>query len=217
MLVALSETSLALVGTLLVTMLNSLASTTLTLLTPSTDAAYSNLAAYQAEVSTTFLSLSPSQGQPLLTQFQTNVSDGAEAAETETESEPRQTAPPWARYVLGLDEVFDQILQESREGPFGDDPPVRQDATPPAESKDPLGRLAPEAATVTPADRRTAEAINRALDALAPPPRRPSATALAQSPESPGFTLASSLFLPSPPRCQPASQSRSGSRCRSYR
>jgi hypothetical protein len=142
-LVALSETSLALVGTLLVTMLNAPTSTstnlTLTVLNTPTSPAFSSAAGNQAEASTAFAtafaSLAPSQGQSLFAQSNSDESSSSEAVETAPVVPQSQgqgqgqgqaqgvvpVAPPWARSVLSLDRLFQEIRQENRDALSGND------------------------------------------------------------------------------------------------
>jgi hypothetical protein len=131
-LVALTETSLALVGTLLTTMFSTSTSTTLTVLTTATSAALSNPSENLAEVSTAFLSVSPSQGQSLFTRLRAEASGSGEVPETEQEAHEGESAPPWSRYVLGVDELLEQIRQESQDAFFhdGKDEPAKTDEGP---------------------------------------------------------------------------------------
>jgi hypothetical protein len=180
-LVALSETSLALVGSLLVTVLNP---------TPAAPvpAAAGNGNENQAEASTAFLSVAPSQGQSLFTEFSTAESEsGGEVAQTELEPPRGQAAPPWSRYVLGLDERFETIRQQSQDALFGKDKDQDQGqnqdkGTPdgpgaalrddPGDSSDLRVPSAPAAQPTEPTLRRkqdnprTAEAVDAAIKAL---------------------------------------------------
>jgi hypothetical protein len=144
-LVPLSETSLALVGTLLVTALNTTTSAPLTVLTTSTTTTVpgSNPAETQAEVNTSFLSVSPSQGQSTFTQLRTEGSCGGEAEEVKPDAEEGPGAPPWSQFVLGVDEVYDLIRGEDPDArlPDRDDAPARTEKAPQEDLGDPFSLL----------------------------------------------------------------------------
>ncbi len=94
MLVPLSPGSLALVGTLLVTMLDNPTNTTETVLGTSSSAPLFNTAENAAEVNTSFLSAGPSQGQSVFSQWSTGGSNEGEDAGLEA-SACRARAPPF--------------------------------------------------------------------------------------------------------------------------
>jgi hypothetical protein len=108
-------------------MLNTSSSTILTVLTTTTSTALVNPSGNLAEVSTAFLAVSPSQGQSLFTQPRSVGSGGGEVPETEQEAQQGESAPPWSRYVLGVDELFEQIRQENQNALFHDDGPAKTD------------------------------------------------------------------------------------------
>jgi hypothetical protein len=118
-----SETSLAIVGTLLVTMLNFPLDTVLNTPTSANVAAANE---NQAEVNTSFLSAAPSQGQGLFTQSKTDESGDGEALATAPGTPVGQgaSAPPWVQSLLGLDELFQQIRQEDHDAIFEDEEPA---------------------------------------------------------------------------------------------
>ena len=134
-LVALSETSLALVGSLLVTVL------------PTPSATVAATTANQAEVNTSFDSVAPSQGQGLFAQFTSKESGGDEAIETEPEAPMGQGAPPWVRSVLGVDELFQQIRQENHDARFEDEGPAGTGKPVGDDLGDPLSLLFPSVPT----------------------------------------------------------------------
>jgi hypothetical protein len=193
-----SETALALVGTLLVTMLNT---PTLTVLNPQSSAARAAAVENPAEVNTSFLSVAPSQGQGLFTQSNTGASGGDEAAQTEAEIPVGQgsdavtgagaSAPPWIRSVLGVDEHFQQIREENQDALFGDDVPAATGASAQDDLDlgDPYSLLLPNVPTPRPGeparglglslsltaelphvDRVTSQAVDEVVDALASVP-----------------------------------------------
>jgi len=181
-LLALSETSLALVGTLLVTMLNAPVVTVLNTPTSATlPVATGNL----VEVNTTFAALAPSQGQGLFSQFTSREGAGdGEPVESEPEAPRGQApaAPPWMRSVLALDDLFKEIRQENQDALFGKDEgePAVDDAAPEHELGNPSGLLSPPTPAPQPAepgprlgqyDEISAEAVDAAIDALASVPR----------------------------------------------
>jgi hypothetical protein len=149
-LLAISETALALVGTLLVTVLN-----TPTSATPAAAPALEN----QDEVSTSFLSLAPSQGQGLFTRLNTEESGGDEAGEEEAAPETPvaqgASAPPWVRSALGLDELFQEIRQENQDAFFDFDFEFDEEGETPADTDkatgngpgDPSSPVCPDVAT----------------------------------------------------------------------
>jgi hypothetical protein len=119
-LIALSETSLAVVGTLLVTALSAAPGSTLAVATESEAEA-------GATTALAFASLAPSQGQSLFTG--SNAGEPGNSEETETAPQvplapdrsegqapvPATAAPPWARSVLSLDRIFEEIREEHQE------------------------------------------------------------------------------------------------------
>jgi hypothetical protein len=123
-LVARSETSLALVGTLLITALNA---PLVSVLSNAPGATLAPNTENQAELNTSFLSAVPSQGQGRFRPLHTGESGGARAVETETETLMGQGqgqgagAPPWIRSVLGLDEAIQQLRQENHDAFLGDE------------------------------------------------------------------------------------------------
>jgi hypothetical protein len=161
-LVALTETSLSLVGTLLVTMLSTPtpSAPTITVLTSAPSATLGTVNETQAQVNTAFLSVGPSQGQGPFTQAQTGVSGEGEAAETEPEAPAGQgqgqgqgsvpAAPVWVRSLLGTGEQFRQILQENHDAVFGADEPAAAGESPRNDVEAPAGDGSP-----APASRRT--------------------------------------------------------------
>jgi hypothetical protein len=187
-LVALTPTSLPLVGTLLVTMLNSPVSTTETVLTTSSGGALVNTAGNTAEVNTSFLSVAPSQGQGLFAQFATLEYEETEAVlpapGTPVPQGQGQGAPPWARAVLGDEEIFEKIRQENQDVPpdQSQDGPAAPRQSPRDEGKEPAGRSPADAPTSQPseagrgpgrieespgADRVFARAVDAAIEMLA--------------------------------------------------
>jgi hypothetical protein len=163
-LVALSETSLALVGTLLISALGTPSTTSTSFLAASGN---------QAEVnaSTALASLAPSQGQSLFTQVETEESGGGEpvpeAPEGQAQGPARgqgAIAPPWVRSLLSLDRLFDEIRQEHQEALTGKDegePAVHEDsaAAPAPQPAEPVRSQDVD-------DGMSAEAVDAALDAL---------------------------------------------------
>jgi hypothetical protein len=143
LLVALSETSLPLAGSLLVTVLNTSTSTTL-----------AAAAETQAEVNTSFLSVAPSQGQGLFTQASSGATGGDDdAAETESATPAGQAqgqapaAPPWVRSFLGTDDQLQQIRQESQDALFKDEKPAGTGESAEKKPADPLGLRLPSVPT----------------------------------------------------------------------
>jgi hypothetical protein len=139
-LVPLTPTSLSLVGTLLVTMLSSStpSASAVTVLASSPSANLGTVNEIQAEVSTAFLSVGPSQGQGLFAQLNTRESSGEETVETEAEAETPvgqgrgqdAKAPAWIQYVLGVDDHIEQIRQENQAAPLGAGKPAATDPSP---------------------------------------------------------------------------------------
>jgi hypothetical protein len=144
MLVALSETSLALVASLLVTMLNT---PLVTVLNTPTSATLAATAENQAEVNTSFLSVAPSQGQGLFAQFTAAVSGGDEAAETAPEAPAGEgeRAPRWVRSLLNLDEQLQKIRQENHDALFEDEEPADTGNSPEEDLGDLFSRVFPSA------------------------------------------------------------------------
>ena len=150
---ALNETSLALVGSLLVTTLNTTASATLAAGTEN-----------QAVVNTSSLLVAPSQGQSVLT---TSTSPESKAVPTGPETPVAQgaSAPLWARSVLGVDEHFQQFLQDDPAPRPGPQEPVAIGA-PTSKPSDPVPGSSLTAGMPHP-DRFTAQALDEAIDSLA--------------------------------------------------
>jgi hypothetical protein len=126
-LVALNETSLSLV----VTVLNNPApSLTLPASTGSAPA-----------VNTAFLAPPPSQGQSLFTQLQISASGNDETVETAPATPVGQapTAPLWVRSILGSDEAFREIRQENRDGLLDDAAPSAAGESARGHAEDPSG------------------------------------------------------------------------------
>jgi hypothetical protein len=107
-LVALNETSLSLV----VTVLNNPAPS---LVLPASTGT-------TTEVTTAFLAVAPSQGQSLFTQLETGASANEETVEAAPGAPVAQgpTLPPSVRSILGVDEAFQEIRQENRNGLLDD-------------------------------------------------------------------------------------------------
>ena len=150
---ALNETSLALVGSLLVTTLNTTASATLAAGTEN-----------QAVVNTSSLLVAPSQGQSLLT---TSTSPESKAVPTGPETPVAQgaSAPLWARSVLGVDEHFQHFLQDDPAPRPGPQEPVAIGA-PTSRPSDPVAGSSLTAGMPHP-DRFSAQALDEAIDSLA--------------------------------------------------
>jgi hypothetical protein len=176
-LVPLSESSLALVGTLLVTMLSTPSAPTLTVLNPAPSASVETVNGTQAEVNTAFLSVEPSLGQGYVARLSTGES-GEEAglatgpeAETPVNQGAGTTSPPWSRYVLGLDEGFAQIRQENPDAPPGNAEPGASPGPSQDEATEPPGPQLPDdpaVGPVTPAgDRNRVERSPRGDRAVA--------------------------------------------------
>jgi hypothetical protein len=144
-LVALAPGALPLVGSLLVTMLESPTSTSETVLTTSSGGALASTAESLVEVNTKFLSAGPSQGQGLFGQFATSEYEETEDVQTApgTHVPQGRGAPPWARAVLGVEEIFEEIRQESPEEPPDHDEPARTDEAPPDDEEGPLNLMSP--------------------------------------------------------------------------
>jgi hypothetical protein len=150
-LVALSETSLALVGTLLVTTLSTPSAPTLTVLTSAPSTALGTVNETQAEVSTAFLAVGPSQGQGLITRLNTRESSGAEAVETEAETPvgvgqgrgQDAKGPAWIRFVIGVEEGMEQVRHESHEALLGAEKPATSEKSPRSEAEAPAGDGSP--------------------------------------------------------------------------
>jgi hypothetical protein len=191
-LVALTPTSLPLVGSLLATMLNSPASTTETVLTTSSGGAIVNTAGNTAEVNTSFLSVAPSQGQSLFAQFATGEYAETEAVltapGTPVPQGQGQGAPPWARAVLGVEEILEKIRQEDQDVPpdQSQDEPAAPGESPRDEGEEPLGVSSADAPTSRTseagrepgrieespvADRVSLRAVDEAIAMLASVPR----------------------------------------------
>jgi hypothetical protein len=169
-LVALSETSLALVGTLIVTVIGA----------PAAPAAGFLVAGQtQADVNAAsgFVALAPSQGQGLfaIARRSPGESEGGEPVAPTPEVAQGQPqapapapargqgalAPPWVRSLLGLDRLFEQIRREHEVAP-----PVRDEGDPAAEDASPA---APAPAQDD--DSVSGETIDAALQGLGPVPR----------------------------------------------
>jgi hypothetical protein len=154
-LVALTETSLALAGTLLVTTLSTPSAPTLTVLTSSPSTTLATVNETQAQVSTAFLSVAPSQGQGLFTQGnmpETHAEEvvATEAAPTVGQGRGQDAKPPaWIRYLLGVEEDVEQIRRENQDALLGADKPAatakppRNDAEAPAGDGSPASRSTP--------------------------------------------------------------------------
>ncbi len=149
MLVPLTPGALALVGTLLVTLLDNPANTTETVLRTSSSAALLNTAENAAAVNTSFLSVGPSQGQSGFSQGSTGGSNEGEDAELDAAAGP---APPinqapaprdWRRFVLGVDEAVEQIRKENQDALPGRDEPAAGGESPPDDGEEPLGCWVP--------------------------------------------------------------------------
>ena len=166
---ALSETSLALVATLLV-VVESPSSPNLTASTGN-----------EAVVNTSFVSVAPSQGQAPFPQLNGREPDEGDAVETQPETPVAQNAAasPWSRFVRGVDEVIEQIRRENRDGRFGEDEPAGTGESPPDDREEPARIGAPaarETQTEVPrrswtegeqrANRLAVEAVDEAIDAL---------------------------------------------------
>ena len=162
-LVPLSETSLALAGTLLVTVLNTPPSASLAAVTEN-----------PAAVNTSFLSVAPSQGQGLFAQLQTSEYGDDEDVATAPGTPVTQgaSAPPWVRAVLGVDEVLQEIRQKNQDALLDDGAPAGADELPRDEPEDPLGLLFPSApapglaVVLRPIDGFPAEVVDLAIDSL---------------------------------------------------
>ena len=148
-LVALSETSLALVGTLLITALDA---PLVSVLGNAPGATLASVTENQAEVNTSFLSAVPSQGQGRFRPLNTGESGGVEAVETETETPVGQGqgqgagAPPWVRSVLGVDELIQQLRQENHDAFFGDEESAETGKSAEGDLGDPFSLLFPSVA-----------------------------------------------------------------------
>jgi hypothetical protein len=227
-LVALTETSLALVGTLLVTMLTSPTTTTPVGVTTSSSSSASsspldNETGTGAEVSAAFLAIGPSQGQGFFSQGGAGGSTGGEEAEAGAGAGP---APPvnqapapapasaWDRFVLGVDVAIEQIRQEDPETFFGaeaEGPAPGAAAAPTPEARaaadgtgGPLGLVSPDAATVPPAAGHSAPGPQYRHDSAEMPPALPAA------PIAPAGALALAALLVV--RASPAADARGGRR-----
>jgi hypothetical protein len=168
-LVALSETSLALVGTLLITVAGTSSPSAASFLVASGNQAEANTASG-------FVSIAPSQGQSLFTQVETEESGGGEPQETMPEVPQDQgqaqgpargqgaVAPPWVRSLLGLDRLFDEIREEHQEGLPGkdEDAPAIEEETP----SSPAPQPAEPVRSRDEDDGMSAEAVDAAIDAL---------------------------------------------------
>ena len=145
-LVALSETSLDLVGTLLITALNA---PLVSVLSNAPGATLASVTENQAEVNTSFLLAVPSQGQGRFRPFNTGESGGVEAVETETKTPVGQGqgqgagAPPWVRSVLGVDELIQQLRQENHDAFFGDEESAETGKSAEGDLGDPFSLLFP--------------------------------------------------------------------------
>jgi hypothetical protein len=174
-LVALSETSLALVGTLLITVPSTSSTTGTSFLAASGNPAEANTASG-------FVSIAPSQGQSLFAQLETEESGGGEPAETVPEAPQGEgqaqgpargqgaVAPPWVRSLLGLDRLFDEIREEHQEAlPGKDEGEPAVDAETPAT---PAPRPAEPVRSLDEDDGMSTEAIDAVIDALSWVPLR---------------------------------------------
>ena len=145
-LVALSETSLDLVGTLLITALNA---PLVSVLSNAPGATLASVTENLAEVNTSFLLAVPSQGQGRFRPLNTGESGGVEAVETETETPVGQGqgqgagAPPWVRFVLGVDELIEQLRQENDDAFFGDEESTEAGKSAEGDLGDPFSLLFP--------------------------------------------------------------------------
>jgi hypothetical protein len=126
-LVALNETSL----TLVVTVLNNPAPSLITLASPGNS----------PEVNTSFLAPPPSQGQSLFTQLQSSESGDEENGEMEPETPvgQRTTPPLWVQSILGVDEAFQEIRQENRDALLDDKAPSSSEESPRGQVEDSPG------------------------------------------------------------------------------
>ena len=136
-LTAVNETSFPLVGTLPLTVLNPAPSSTIPVATDN-----------QAEVNTTFLSMSPPQGQSLFTQLnidEVGTDDQPLQTEPETPGGQASSAPPWLRSVLALDDLFLEVRHENEDaGPTKDaGKPAEDDEAPMHDRDDPFGYSSP--------------------------------------------------------------------------
>jgi hypothetical protein len=148
-LVALSETSL----TLLVTVLSptpsatppaptgSAAAVTTTLPVAHGDSVFGeNATGSPAAVNTAFFAVPPSQGQGLFTPLQPGKSEGEEAVEAAPGTPVAQGAAPvspWVQSILGVDEAFQEIRQENRDGLLDDGAPAASEESPRGQPDDP--------------------------------------------------------------------------------
>ena len=115
---ALSETSLALVGTLLATLLNA---PLVTVLNTPTSASLTPDSGNQAEVNTSFLTVTPSSGQGVFTKLKDNESGSDPVVEIEGRA-PVAQGGSWLRFLVGMDEVLDQIHEENQARELADPP-----------------------------------------------------------------------------------------------
>jgi hypothetical protein len=175
-LVALSETSLALVGTLLISMPGTSSASGTSFLVATESQA-------EANASTALISLAPSQGQSLFTRLETHESGSGEPEETmpeapqgegqgQAQGPPRgqgAMAPPWVRSLLSLERLFEEVREEHQEGLPGKDegePAVDEETpiTPAPQPAEPVRGLNDD-------DGMSAAAVDAAIDALGWLPR----------------------------------------------
>jgi hypothetical protein len=127
-LVALGPSSLALVGTLLVTELTTSppASATVTVLNPPPGAGLAAATVNPVEVNTSYVSVPPSQGQAVLTRSSAGAREESEAEPSGSEGPVLQDAnvPPWVRSMLGVEEMFHEIREENQPTPPAQDVPT---------------------------------------------------------------------------------------------